>query len=106
MSIRIAYKDAKIGFVFARRGLVMEACSSFFLPKLIGYVVASSFYVSSSCCGPFAYLKDEAGADTGIVIREPYISSLLAPRTQLHILFWAISSAKRWTHLKRFFHEL
>jgi len=37
MSIRIAYKDAKIGFVFARRGLVMEACSSFFLPRLIGF---------------------------------------------------------------------
>ncbi|KAF2100897.1 ClpP/crotonase [Rhizodiscina lignyota] len=36
MSIRIAYKGAKIGFVFARRGLVMEACSSYFLPKLIG----------------------------------------------------------------------
>lgn len=36
MAIRIAYKDAKIGFVFARRGLVMEAASSFFLPKLIG----------------------------------------------------------------------
>lgn len=36
MSIRIGYRDAKIGFVFARRGLIMEACSSFFLPKLIG----------------------------------------------------------------------
>ncbi|KAK4988489.1 hypothetical protein LTR50_003893 [Elasticomyces elasticus] len=36
MSIRIVYAEAKIGFVFARRGLVMEACSSFFLPRLIG----------------------------------------------------------------------
>lgn len=36
MSIRIAYGDAKIGFVFARRGLIMEAASSFFLPRLIG----------------------------------------------------------------------
>ncbi|KAK5730647.1 hypothetical protein LTR15_000584 [Elasticomyces elasticus] len=36
MSIRVAYKNAKIGFVFARRGLIMEACSSFFLPRLIG----------------------------------------------------------------------
>ena len=36
MTIRIASKTAKIGFVFARRGLVMEACSSFFLPRLIG----------------------------------------------------------------------
>ncbi|XPT02939.1 hypothetical protein M3J09_012043 [Ascochyta lentis] len=37
MNIRICYRDAKIGFVFARRGLVMEACSSFFLPRLIGH---------------------------------------------------------------------
>lgn len=37
MSIRVAYKDAKIGFVFSRRGLVMEACSSYFLPRLIGF---------------------------------------------------------------------
>lgn len=37
MSIRVAYKDAKIGFVFARRGIIMEATSSFFLPRLIGH---------------------------------------------------------------------
>lgn len=36
MSIRIAWEGAKIGFVFARRGLVMEACSSYYLPRLIG----------------------------------------------------------------------
>ncbi|KAF2400294.1 ClpP/crotonase [Trichodelitschia bisporula] len=36
MTIRITSKTAKIGFVFARRGLVMEAMSSFFLPRLIG----------------------------------------------------------------------
>lgn len=35
-TIRVAYKNAKIGFVFARRGIIMEACSHFFLPKLIG----------------------------------------------------------------------
>ncbi len=35
-SIRIAYEKAKVGFVFSRRGLIMEACSSFFLPRLIG----------------------------------------------------------------------
>jgi enoyl-CoA hydratase/carnithine racemase len=37
MNIRIAYKNAKIGFVFSRRGLIMEACSSFFLPRLVGH---------------------------------------------------------------------
>jgi enoyl-CoA hydratase/carnithine racemase len=37
MNMRITHRSAKIGFVFARRGLVMEACSSFYLPRLIGY---------------------------------------------------------------------
>jgi enoyl-CoA hydratase/carnithine racemase len=36
MSIRIVSERAKIGFVFARRGIVMEAASSYFLPRLIG----------------------------------------------------------------------
>ncbi len=37
MDVRIAAKGAKIGFIFARRGLVPEAGSAWFLPKLVGY---------------------------------------------------------------------
>src|SRR5690606_10640829 len=36
MDIRIAAEGAKIGFVFARRGIVPEAASSWFLPRLVG----------------------------------------------------------------------
>ena len=36
MDVRLAVPDAKIGFVFARRGLVPEACSSWFLPRIVG----------------------------------------------------------------------
>jgi len=36
MDIRIAAQGAKIGFVFARRGLVPEAGSAWFLPRLVG----------------------------------------------------------------------
>ena len=36
MDIRIATPAAKLGFVFARRGLVPEAGSAWFLPKLVG----------------------------------------------------------------------
>ena len=35
-AIRVVSATAKCGFVFARRGIVMEATSSFFLPRLIG----------------------------------------------------------------------
>jgi enoyl-CoA hydratase/carnithine racemase len=36
MDIRIVAEDAKIGFVFTRRGVVPEACSSWFLPRIVG----------------------------------------------------------------------
>src|SRR6478609_1967244 len=36
MDIRLAAEGAKIGFVFARRGIVPEACSSWFLPRIVG----------------------------------------------------------------------
>ena len=36
MDIRIASKSARFGFVFSRRGAVPEACSSWFLPRLVG----------------------------------------------------------------------
>lgn len=36
MDIRLAADVAKFGFVFARRGIVPEACSSYFLPRVTG----------------------------------------------------------------------
>jgi len=36
MDIRLAADTAKFGFVFSRRGLVMEAASSWFLPRVVG----------------------------------------------------------------------
>jgi enoyl-CoA hydratase/carnithine racemase len=36
MDVRIASQEARMGFVFARRGIVPEACSSWFLPRVVG----------------------------------------------------------------------
>jgi enoyl-CoA hydratase/carnithine racemase len=36
MDIRLASEDARFGFVFARRGIVPEAASSWFLPRIVG----------------------------------------------------------------------
>jgi len=36
MDIRLASDNARIGFVFSRRGIVPEAASSFFLPRIVG----------------------------------------------------------------------
>src|SRR3982074_2802414 len=36
MDIRIASEDARFGFVFSQRGIVPEAASSWFLPRIVG----------------------------------------------------------------------
>lgn len=36
MDVRIASSNAKFGFVFARRGIVTEAASSWYLPRIVG----------------------------------------------------------------------
>ena len=36
MDVRLASATARFGFVFARRGIVPEACSSWFLPRVVG----------------------------------------------------------------------
>ena len=46
MDIRIASSVARIGFVFARRGLVPEAGSAWFLPKLVGLPQALQWCLS------------------------------------------------------------
>lgn len=36
MDIRLASQDAKMGFVFVRRGVIPDGCANWFLPKLVG----------------------------------------------------------------------
>lgn len=36
MDLRLASETARFGFVFAARGIVPDACSSWFLPRLVG----------------------------------------------------------------------
>jgi len=40
MDIRLAVEGTKMGFVFARRGIVPETLSSYFLPRLVGVQTA------------------------------------------------------------------
>jgi len=43
MDIRLANENAKFGFVFAKRGIVPEACSSYFLPRIVGIQQATEW---------------------------------------------------------------
>ncbi len=58
MDMRIAAQDAKIGFVFAQRGLVLEACSSWFLPRIVGPAKAAELALT----GRVFRAADEAGS--------------------------------------------
>ncbi|KAL4875204.1 ketoacyl-synt-domain-containing protein [Aspergillus karnatakaensis] len=51
-TIRVACSQAKIGFVFSRRGLTMEACSAWFLPRLIGLSKATHLVTTGALYSP------------------------------------------------------
>ena len=67
MDIRIASSSVRFGFVFARRGIVPEAASSWFLPRVVGISRALEWSYSGRVFG-----ADEA-LDGGLVrsIHEP-----------------------------------
>jgi enoyl-CoA hydratase/carnithine racemase len=46
MDIRIASTTAKMGFVFTRRGIVLDACAHWFLPRLVGIGTATEWVYS------------------------------------------------------------
>ncbi len=51
MDIRLVAEGAKIGFVFARRGIVPEACSSWFLPRIVGISQAMEWVATGRVFG-------------------------------------------------------
>ena len=63
MDIRIASSAARLGFVFARRGVVPEACSTWFLPRLVGIAQAAEWVYTGR-----VFSADEARAG-GLVSR-------------------------------------
>jgi enoyl-CoA hydratase/carnithine racemase len=51
MDFRLASDTAKFGFVFAKRGIVPEACSSYFLPRLVGISKATEWVYTGRVFG-------------------------------------------------------
>jgi enoyl-CoA hydratase/carnithine racemase len=72
MDIRLASTESKFGFVFARRGIVPEAASSWFLPRLVGISQAAEWCYSGRVFGP-----DEAQA--GGLVRSVHAPDELLP---------------------------
>ncbi|WP_054635885.1 crotonase/enoyl-CoA hydratase family protein [Thalassobacillus sp. C254] len=61
MDIRIASTGAKMGFVFASRGIVPESCSSWFLPRIVGISKASEWVYTGKI------IKAEEAFESGLV---------------------------------------
>ncbi len=51
MDLRLAASTARIGFVFSRRGITPEACSSWFLPRVVGISKALEWSFSGRLLG-------------------------------------------------------
>ncbi len=76
MDFRLASDAAKIGFVFTRRGIVPEACSSWFLPRLVGIAQAQEWVMTGRVFG-----ADEARAGGLVRSVHPVGDLLDAART-------------------------
>jgi enoyl-CoA hydratase/carnithine racemase len=63
MDIRIASDAARMGFVFSRRGVVPEACSTWFLPRLVGMARAAEWVYTGRV------FSAEEAKDGGLVSR-------------------------------------
>ena len=72
MDFRLASEAARFGFVFARRGIVPEAASSWFLPRLVGIGQALDWCYSGRVFG-----ADEALA--GALVRSVHAPDDLLP---------------------------
>lgn len=72
MDIRLASETAKIGFVFARRGIVPEAASTYFLPRVVGISRALEW-----CYSGRVFSAEEARA--GGLVREVHAADHLMP---------------------------
>lgn len=73
MDIRLASREARIGFVFTRRGIVPDACASWFLPRVVGISRAVEWSMSGRLLS-----ADEAFA--GGLLREVCDPDALLPR--------------------------
>jgi enoyl-CoA hydratase/carnithine racemase len=77
MDVRLASTAAKIGFVFARRGVVPEACSTWFLPRLVGIAQAAEWVYTGR-----VFSAEEARAG-GLVSRVVAPEALLTAAREL-----------------------
>ncbi len=81
MDARFAAPSASFGFVFTRLGIVPEACSSWFLPRLVGLPIALDWLMSGrrvSADDALAYGLAQHLADDVVTAATEYARDLVA----------------------------
>ena len=85
MDIRIASESARFGFVFSRRGAVPEACSSWFLPRIVGISKALDWCYTGKVFNSQEALQNglvsEVSADENLIKRALEIASSYNSKT-------------------------
>lgn len=85
MDVRLASEKAKMGFVFSKIGIVTEACSTWFLPRIVGMPTALEW----GCSGEI--FDAQTALDAG------FVKSVHSPET---LVDEAVALAKRMTQPK------
>jgi enoyl-CoA hydratase/carnithine racemase len=71
MDYRLASSTARFGFVFSRRGIAAESCSSWFLPRIVGITAALDWMLTGRII------------DAGEALRKGLVSEVAAPEELL-----------------------
>ncbi len=100
MDIRIAAESARFGFVFSRRGIVPEACSTWFLPRVVGISKALEWAYSGR-----VFSAQEA-LEGGLVSRVVPDDELLATARALALEIAANTSALSVTLIRHMMWKL
>lgn len=87
MDVRLAAQEARYGFVFSKRGIVPEACATWFLPRIVGVSQALDWIYSGRVFGA------EEAKEAGLVRAVYPQSDLLYEARELARSYTAESSA-------------
>jgi enoyl-CoA hydratase/carnithine racemase len=108
MDVRVVAESARIGFVFARRGLVPDAASSWFLPRVVGISRAVEWFATGRVFD--AAEAKEAGLASHVVPDGEVIGTAMSIAREIanhsapvavaagrHLLWGMLSEPSPWT---------
>ncbi|EPS25107.1 hypothetical protein PDE_00038 [Penicillium oxalicum 114-2] len=118
-AVRICHEKSKYGFVFTRRGLTIESCASYFLPRLVGFSRAMHLISTGAVFPPSSQYFGDLFAEvlpesSQVLIRALEIAQDMAENvsplalSMSRALMWQGPSSPEEAHLleSRIFHHM